>query len=226
MTFSFDHRSPESALVDLIWRTRSERANTFVSSASTKWELVFSEHEGKTTVSARGPETRATPADSPPDTEYFGITFKLGTFMPHLSPKAMLDRQDITLPAANDHTFWLQGAAWEIPTYNNVDTFISRLKRKELLVIDPIITATLQGHLPDLSPRSVQRRFVQATGLTYGTVVQIERAQHAVQALERGAAIADVVYQAGYYDQPHLTRSLKRFVGKTPAQIASNQPFG
>jgi hypothetical protein len=23
----------------------------------------------------------------------------------------------------------------------------------------------------------------------------------------------------GYYDQPHLTRSLKRFMGKTPAEI-------
>jgi AraC-like DNA-binding protein len=25
--------------------------------------------------------------------------------------------------------------------------------------------------------------------------------------------------QAGYYDQPHMTRALKRFVGQTPAEI-------
>jgi hypothetical protein len=25
--------------------------------------------------------------------------------------------------------------------------------------------------------------------------------------------------QAGYFDQPHLTRSLKYFIGQTPAQI-------
>ncbi|MCL4303751.1 MAG: hypothetical protein KJ077_49150 [Anaerolineae bacterium] len=31
--------------------------------------------------------------------------------------------------------------------------------------------------------------------------------------------MTDVVYQAGYADQPHLTRSLKHFVGQTPAQI-------
>jgi AraC-like DNA-binding protein len=61
---------------------------------------------------------------------------------------------------------------------------------------------------------------VQATGLTYGTIVQIERAREAVTVLKRGASIADAIYQVGYYDQPHLTRSLKRFVGKTPAQIA------
>jgi AraC-like DNA-binding protein len=27
------------------------------------------------------------------------------------------------------------------------------------------------------------------------------------------------VEQAGYADQPHLTRSLRRFIGETPAQI-------
>jgi AraC-like DNA-binding protein len=28
------------------------------------------------------------------------------------------------------------------------------------------------------------------------------------------------VYQAGYADQSHMTRSLKHFIGYTPAQIA------
>jgi AraC-like DNA-binding protein len=28
------------------------------------------------------------------------------------------------------------------------------------------------------------------------------------------------VYQVGYFDQPHLTRALKRWVGYTPAQLA------
>jgi hypothetical protein len=33
------------------------------------------------------------------------------------------------------------------------------------------------------------------------------------------ATILDTVHQAGYADQPHLTKSLKYFIGKTPAQI-------
>ncbi len=32
-------------------------------------------------------------------------------------------------------------------------------------------------------------------------------------------SILDTVERAGYFDQPHLTRSLKRFIGQTPAQI-------
>jgi len=38
--------------------------------------------------------------------------------------------------------------------------------------------------------------------------------------LQQGASIPDTVYQAGYFDQPHLTRALKRFVGQTLTQIA------
>jgi AraC-like DNA-binding protein len=35
----------------------------------------------------------------------------------------------------------------------------------------------------------------------------------------QGVSILDAVHQAGYFDQPHLTRSLKHFIGLTPAQI-------
>jgi AraC-like DNA-binding protein len=64
-----------------------------------------------------------------------------------------------------------------------------------------------------------QRRFLRATGLTRGIVDQIERAHQAVALLEQGVSIADAYYHVGYADQPHLTRSLKRFIGQTPGQI-------
>ena len=85
---------------------------------------------------------------------------------------------------------------------------------------DGVIDTALQNQLPEISERTVRRRFLQATGLTQGTIHQIERAKQAMSLLQQGAAILDVVYQAGYADQPHLTRSLKRFTGQTPAQIA------
>jgi hypothetical protein len=37
--------------------------------------------------------------------------------------------------------------------------------------------------------------------------------------LRQGLPILDTVEEAGYFDQPHLTRSLKQFVGRTPAEI-------
>jgi hypothetical protein len=36
-----------------------------------------------------------------------------------------------------------------------------------LLVHEPVVDAVIRDHLPDLSRRSIQRRFLRATGLTY-----------------------------------------------------------
>ncbi len=149
----------------------------------------------------------------------FGVIFKLGTFMPHLPPGMLRDRQDAVLPEATSKTFWLHGSAWQFPDYENADTFIDRLVREGLLVHEPVVAAVLRGELPELSLRSVQRRFARATGVTHGAVCQIERAQRAVALLEQGVSILDTVELAGYTDQAHLTRSLKHFTGRTPAQI-------
>ena len=78
----------------------------------------------------------------------------------------------------------------------------------------------MQGHTPDISIRSLQYRFLQATGLTHKAIQQIERARSAVSLLEQGTPILDTAFELGYFDQAHLTNSLKRFIGKTPAQIA------
>jgi methylphosphotriester-DNA--protein-cysteine methyltransferase len=77
----------------------------------------------------------------------------------------------------------------------------------------------LQDQLKDLSLRTAQRHFLRTTGLTHSAVRQIERARYATTLLQQGLSILDVVYEAGYYDQPHLTRALKQLIGLTPAQI-------
>ena len=140
--------------------------------------------------------------------------------MPHLPVGALVD-SSVDLPGASGHSFWLHSAACEFPTYDNAETFIAELAKEELLVCDPVVAAALQAQAVDLSLRSVQRRFLYATGLTHGAVCQIERAHHAVALLRRGTSILDTVDQAGYADQPHLTRSLKRLIGQTPGQLSA-----
>jgi methylphosphotriester-DNA--protein-cysteine methyltransferase len=64
---------------------------------------------------------------------------------------------------------------------------------------------------------------LRATGLTQDAIRQIERARRAADLLDRGESIAETVARAGYADQAHLTRSLKRFVGETPGQIVGGR---
>ena len=221
MTFLIEDRPSDSSFVKTIWRAQSEDAGSFISIAATYWEMVVTKYRGKTSFTVRGPETKATPLHYQwIGAEWLGIRFKMGAFLPHLPPGHLLDRRDANLPEATSQSFWLQGSAWEFPTFENADTFVERLVREGLLVRDEVVEAVLQGQLQELSVRAVQYRFLQATGLTHRTVQQIERAHHAITLLRHGASILDTVYEAGYFDQPHLTRALKRFTGQTPAQIA------
>ena len=69
--------------------------------------------------------------------EFLYITFKLGTFMPHLPVRNLLD-VGTALPQATNKSFWLNGSAWQFPDYENADTFINRLVHEGLLVREPV----------------------------------------------------------------------------------------
>jgi hypothetical protein len=219
MKFIFEERPSDSPFIEKIWRTQSEHSGDFTSLAASHSEFVVARYEGKTTVTLRGPETKATIASAPAHGEFFGIVFKLGTFMRTLLPRNLSDRREAYLPVASNQSFWLDSSAWEIPTFDNADTFVERLVREGLLAHDAVVAAVLQGHPQPVSPRALQYRFVRATGLPHKVIQQIERARQAVALLQRGTSIIDTAYELGYFDQSHLTNALKRFLGQTPAQI-------
>jgi AraC-like DNA-binding protein len=219
MLLNFEDRESDSPLVEKIWRSHSDRAGRFLSVAASNVEMAVTRHRGKIFLTVRGPETSVTPADCPAEGEWVGIRFKLGTFLPLFLPGTLRDRQDVTLPAAASGSFWLNGSAWAFPDFENADTFVDRLVRKGLLTHDYAIDDALQRRREGLSTRTTQRRFLQATGITHAAVRQIQRARYATTRLRQGASILDTVYDAGYFDQPHLTRSLRRLIGQTPAEV-------
>ena len=189
-----------------------------MASADGSWDILIARRGRSTNVVLGRPTMKATPIRYSEGVESIGIRFKLGTFLPHW-PSFTTLTEGINLPQATTNSFWLGGLTWQIPDFENADTFIARLAQADLLAHDPVVNAVLQGHEVYMSSRSVQRRFLRTTGLTQRYLQYIERAQLAAALLQRGAPIADVVFQAGYADQPHLTKSLKRLIGRTPAQI-------
>src|SRR5262245_19964988 len=84
MKLEFEERLSDSPFVEQIWRTQSDEGGTFISLALSQWQMCVWTYEGKTNVTLRGPETRATVVECPPDTDFFGIRFKVGTVMPVL----------------------------------------------------------------------------------------------------------------------------------------------
>ena len=223
MFLVFDDRPSDSPFVERVWHCHSERAGRFLSIASSHWEMVVTRHKGKTTLTVRGPETKATAIDCPAEGEWLGIRFRLGAFMPQLSVANLLDRQDVNLPGVTGRSFWLNGSAWEYPDFENAEALVARLVRRGVIARDRAVEDALRGVDSALSRRSVQRHFLQATGMTHSTFRQIERARYATNLLKQGVSILDVVHETGFFDQAHLTRSLKRLIGQTPAKIIGQE---
>ena len=186
--------------------------------ATVHWDLVFWQHRGQVRVAVQGPEPKASPAPVPEDATFFGIVFSLGTSLSHL-PVNRLVNGSAEIPDATRRSFWLNGSAWCLPDYDNAEGFVRRMVREGALVCDPVVTAALRGEHADVSERTVQRRFVAATGLTRDVIRQIGRARQAAVLIQEGLPAHDVVYRLGYFDQPHLARSLTRYVGRTATQL-------
>lgn len=218
--FPLETRREPSDFIERIWRTRGVPDAAMISVAEPHWQVVVVEHaHAPTRVVLRGPETAASIVDIPQDASFFGIEFKLGVFMPDMATSALVDIGHL-LQTASRTEIHLAGARREIPTFETAGDFVRRLARDEVLARDPVVEQTLLRRPVAITERSVQRRFLRATGLTYATIRQIDRAARAADLLARGVPILDTTEIAGYSDQAHMTRSLQRFLGKTPGRVA------
>jgi AraC-like DNA-binding protein len=218
MGFISEQRLSDSPYIETITRGRTVGYGFTIRPAESHWHMVFVRFNGSLSPIVTGPLTSAGVVSYTEGAEILWIKFKLGAFMPHLPTRDFRD-VETTLPGASSRSFWLKGSAWQFPDFENVETFVDRLVREDVLVRDPLVSSALQGHLPATPSRTLRHRFLRTTGLSHNHIYQIERAQRAAALLQRGVPILETVYEAGYYDQAHLTRSLKRWVGHTPAQI-------
>jgi hypothetical protein len=219
MFLVFEDRPSDSPLVERIWRCHSERAGVFLSVAASHCEMVLTRLGGTATLTLRGPETRPTVIDCPAEGEWLGIRLSLGTYLTGYPAATLIDRRDVNLPGATGRSFWLEGSTWEYPDFANAESLITRLLRAGLLAHDAVVSGAVRGDWRARSRRSTERHFLRATGMTHGAHRRIERARYAATLLQGGASILDATHQAGYFDQAHLTRSVRRLIGETPAHL-------
>lgn len=221
----FDVRRSDVPLIDCVWRCHSTDGGDLVSVSSSHWHLVIGTTRGRTEVTVHGPETGAVRGPLPTDSSWVGIRFGLGVTLHGLPMHRLID-DNLLLPEAGQRAFRWKGSAWRLPTYDNAEGLVQRLRREGLLSGDPVVQEAVRGIDAGSSLRTVQRRFRSVTGLTRRAYRQIERARQAAVLLREGSAPSAVAHELGYADQPHLTRSLRRFIGRTPAQISDPRHAG
>lgn len=222
MAFLVEARGSDSLLVESVMHGCTVGEGSTIRPAEAHWHMVLSKFQGSANLLVVGPLSTAGLVSFTAGAEILWTKFKLGAFMPHLPTQSFRD-VETPLPGAAGQSFWLKGSAWQFPNFENVETFIQRLAREEILVRDPVVAAALDGQAGNISPRTVRHRFLRAAGLAHNHIQQIQRAQQAQALLQQGVSILDTAFAAGYWDQAHLTRSLKQLIGYTPAQILRSE---
>ena len=216
MGFTYEEKRSSSPYVDVVWRTEDQTDGVYVASADASWDMIFIQRkQGKPSVLLSGPCSRTTLVPYSAGNKNFGMRFKPGVIFTDIPVKVMVNvTQALSMPT--EDTFLLQGITWKVPTYENIDEFLAKLVENGLLRIDPVVIAVLEGKAVNMSVRSIQRHFAKTIGLSPRQVKQIESARKAVELLLLGRQLAEVSYELGYADLPHMIRMLKRFTGFTP----------
>lgn len=222
MSVRREARASDSPLVERITRVRFDADWRGMTTPDGCWDLVVRRVGGRIQLLQTGLITRPVELAYRAGEEYLSISFKPGVFMPRLPGKRMVDR-GMLRPTPSARTFRLEQDELEIPTFDNAEGLIDRLVRRELIVRDEIVEGVVEGRPRAIHPRSVQRHFLETTGLTAKRLEQIRRARRAIELLTTGKRPIDVALELGYSDQSHLTRALKAIMGKTPGEVARDR---
>lgn len=216
MSFTYESKESSSPYVEVVWRTEDQTDGVYVASADACWDLIFIKNkEGKSKVLLCGPCFKTTLVPYSAGNKNFGIQFKPGVIFTGIPVTDMINVTE-ALPMPVEDTFLLQGIPWKLPTYETVDEFLTQMMEHGLLSIDPVVRDVLENKAVKMSVRSIQRHFAMTIGMSPRRVKQIMSARKAVELLLQGRPLAEVSYELGYADLPHMIRMLKRFTGFTP----------
>jgi AraC-like DNA-binding protein len=82
------------------------------------------------------------------------------------------------------------------------------------------------AELAGVGRRQLERRFLDSVGISPALFANVLRLRSVFEAIERDSARpwTDAAMAAGYFDQSHLVRDFRRFVGCTPTEFAAALP--
>lgn len=219
MSFTYRDRPSDSPYIKTVWETEASQDGVYVAAVDGCWDIIISQESGKPpAVVVNGQGTAATAVPYRAGTRALGISLMPSVYMTVVPVERLLNNGQV-LPLATAESFWIDGQAVPLPSFDTVEQFIDRLVRAGIIASNEVVEAALAGQPKALSSRSMRRHFVRTTGLSPYFFHQVRRAQHAVRLLQQGVPPTQASAEAGYTDQSHMTKAVKQLVGYTPAQI-------
>lgn len=206
------------AAIDTVWTARALADGVYNATPDGSWDLIHIEKPGgEHLVFLTGQQTQ--PASVPYQAGEISIVISFAAHFFLQSGPLPPDGAVIEFLPVQAGRFLLAKLDLPLPTYDNAETIAAELLAAGVLRGDPVVTGGLGLTQFAASERSLQRHFRDATGLSQKSFEQIRRAQEAVRQLQAGGKPADVAIAAGYTDQAHMTKSIKKIMGRLPTKV-------
>lgn len=215
------HRNRKSnhPLVETVWATQNIADGVYTATPDASWDLiVLMQSDGSKSMMLTGQSTKPMDVPYTKGTNSVVISFIPGAYLPAHPAKQLLDSFEM-LPNADEDHFILAGEIFAFPTFDTVEQLVESMIKAGVLLVDPVVYSTMINKKWAASDRSVQRHFSKNAGLTQKYIEQIIRTQEAVRQLQQGKTPRDVAADTGFYDQPHLARSLKKIMNTKLSQV-------
>lgn len=214
----YESKNSSIKTINTIWHAVVENVGVYIDNVNPNWGIGFTKDiNNKYSVELIGPTVKSRKLNSFLGDEYWGVELKFNTTICGVDKQSLIDRL-IKIPVIEDK-FYLNGELYKIPTYSELEDFISNLEENKILIVENQIDKAISGDLDGLSHRSWQRLFRQVTGLTRRQLYQIERITKAYDLLKSGRRPVEVANIIGYSDQSHMIRELKTYYGLTPSEV-------
>lgn len=220
MSFTYEEKQINSLFIDKIWHTLTTSDGVYMADLDGNWDIIITKGTEFVAVSVNGIGTKAAEVPYVAGIESIGIALKPGVFLRDHKGKDIVNSQHI-LNEGNISYVRISGQKFKIPDFETAEAFVQQLEDSRLLLTD-LIVSNFSYKKGATSSRTLRRHVANTTGLSPHFFDQIQRAQYATDLLKKGIPIAKASSEAGYTDQAHMTKSLKRIIGRTPTQIISD----
>jgi hypothetical protein len=218
LTQIFNSRSSSIEAIDTVWTAQALTDGVYNATPDGSWDLIHIEKpDGTHLAFLTGQQSQ--PASVPYQAGEVSIVISFAAHFFLQSGPMPPDGAVIEFLPIEGERFLLAHLDLPLPTYDNAELIASELLSAGVLRKDPVVTGGLGLMSFAASERSLQRHFRDATGLSQKDFEQIRRAQEAVRLLQAGGKPADVAIAAGYTDQAHMTKSIKRIMGRLPTKV-------
>ena len=218
MSQIFNSRSSPLDAIDTVWTAHALADGVYNATPDGSWDLIHIEKPtGEHRVFLTGQQSQ--PASVPYEAGEISVVISFAAHFFLQSGPLSPDGPTIEFLPVHAERFLLANLDLPLPTHDNAEIIASELLDAGVLRVDRIVTGALGLTNFAASERSLQRHFRETTGLSQKSFEQIQRAQEAVRLLQAGGKPADVAIAAGYADQAHMTKSIKRIMGRLPTKV-------